>query len=52
MVQVALMKPDIMQKLDEMNIIIQLIVYNHQYTFEATSISISHGLPFQMPQKV
>ena len=40
-----------MQKLDGMNIIIQLIVQNHQNILEATSTTVLHGLPFQMLQK-
>ena len=51
-VHVTLVKPDVMRKLDVMNIIIQLNVQNHQNTFEATSITILHELSFQMLQKV
>ena len=40
------------QKLDLMNIIIQLKVQNHQNAFEATSTTILHGLLFQMLQKM
>ena len=42
----------IMQKLDGMNIIIQRKVQNHQNTFKETSTTVSHGLPFQMLQKM
>ena len=45
-VHVALVKPDVMQKLDVMNIIMQLNVQNHQNTFEATSTTILHWLSF------
>ena len=51
-VHVTLVKPKVMPKLDEMNIIIQLKVQNHQNTFEATSTTIIHGLSFQMLQKI
>ena len=51
MVQVILVKPN-MQKLDGMNIIIQLKVQNHQNTFSATSTTVLHGLSFQMLQKI
>ena len=51
-VYVTLVKPNAMQKLDGMNIIIQLKVHNHQNTFEATSITVLHGLSFQMLQKM
>ena len=51
-VHVALVKPDVMQKLDVMNIIMQLNVQNHQNTFEATSTTILHELSFQMLRKV
>ena len=51
-VYVTLVKPNVMQKLDGMNIIIQLKVHNHQNTFEATSITVLHGLSFQMLQKM
>ena len=51
-VHVTLMKPNVMRKLDGMNIIIQLKVQNHQNTFEATSTTILHGPSFQMLQKM
>ena len=51
-VNVTLVKPNIMQKLDGMNIIIQQKVQNQQNTFEATSTTILHGLSFQMLQKM
>ena len=51
MVHVTLVKPNVMRKLDGMNIIIQLKVQNHQNTFEATSTTILHGPSFQMLQK-
>ena len=51
-VHVTLVKPNVMRKLDGMNIIIQLKVQNHQNTFEATSTTILHELSFQMLQKM
>ena len=51
-VHVTLVKPNVMQMLDGMNIIIQLKVQNHQNTFEITSTTILHGLSFQMFQKL
>ena len=51
MVHVALVKPNVMRKLDGMNIIIQIKVQNRQSIFEATSTTILHGLSFQMLQK-
>ena len=48
-VHVTLVKPNLMQKLDGMNIIIQS---KSQNTFEATSTTILQGLPFQMLQKM
>ena len=51
-VHLTLVKPNVMQKLDGMNIIIQLKVQNHQYTFDVTSTTILHGLSFQMFQKI
>ena len=50
-VQVTLVKPNVMQKWDGMNIVIQLKVKNHQNTFKATSTTILHGLSFQMLQE-
>ena len=49
---VALVKPHVRPKFDEMNIIIELKVQNHQNTFEATSTTILHGPSFQMLQKM
>ena len=51
-VHVTLMKPDVMQKVDGMNKIIQLKVQNHQNTFEETSATVFYGLSFQMLQKI
>ena len=51
-VQVTLVKLNVMQKLDGMNIIIQIKVQTHQNICEATSITILHWLPFQMLQKM
>ena len=51
-VHVTLVKPNVMQKLDGMNIIIQLKVQKHQKTFEATLTTILRGLSFQMLQKM
>ena len=50
-IHITLLKANVKQKLDGMNIIIQLKVQNHQNTFEATSTIILHGLSFQMLQK-
>ena len=50
-VHLTLVKPNVMQKLNGMNIIIQLKVQNHQNTFEAISTTILHWLSFQMLQK-
>ena len=44
MVHVTLLKPNVMRKLDKMNIIIQLKVQNHQDTFEARSTTILHAM--------
>ena len=52
MVHVALVKLNVMWKSNGMNIIIQLKVHNHQNTLKATSTTISHGLYFQMLQKM
>ena len=52
MVHVTLVKPNVMRKLDGMNIIIQLKVQNHQNTFEAASITILHGLSFKCSKKM
>ena len=43
-VHVTLVKPNIMQKLDGMNIIIQLKAQNNQNNFEATSATILYEL--------
>ena len=51
-VHVALVKPNVMWKLDGMNITIQLKVQNHENTFEATSTTLLHGLSIQMLQKM
>ena len=51
MVHVALVKPNVMRKLDGMNIIIQIKVQNHQNIFETTSTTILHGLSFQILRK-
>ena len=42
---VTLVKPSVMQKLDRTNKLIQLKVQNYRNTFEATSTTISYGLP-------
>ena len=39
---VTLVKPNVIQKLDGINIIVQLKVQNHYNTFEATSTTILH----------
>ena len=41
-VYVALVKPSVMQKLDESNIIIQLKVQNHRKPFETISTTVLH----------
>ena len=51
-VHVTLVKRNVMQKFDGINIIIQLKVQNHQDTFDATSTTVLHGLSFQMLQKM
>ena len=50
-VHVALVKPNVMRKLDGMNIIIQIKVQKHQNIFETTSTTILHGLSFQILRK-
>ena len=47
----TLIKPNGKRKLDEINIIIQLKVQNHQNTFKAKSTTILHGLSFKMLKK-
>ena len=42
---VTLVKPSVMQKLDRTNKLIQLKVQNYRNTFEATSTTVSYGLP-------
>ena len=51
LVHVTLVKLNIMQKLDGMNMIIQQNIQNNQNTFDATSTTVLHGLSFQMLQK-
>ena len=52
-VHVTLVKPNVMQRLNGMNvIIIQLKVQNHRNTFETISTTVLHGLLFQMIQKM
>ena len=46
-VHVTLVKPNVMRKLDGINIIIQQKAQNHQNTFQATSTTILDGLSFQ-----
>ena len=50
-VHITLVKPNVIQRLDGMNIIIQLKVQNHHNTFKATSTTILYGVSFQMLQK-
>ena len=52
MVQVTLLKPIVMQKLDGTNIIIQLEAQNHRNIFKATSTTVLFGLSFKIPQKI
>ena len=52
MVHFTLVKPSIMQKLDGMNIIIQVKDQNLQNTFETILITVLHGILFQMLQKM
>ena len=42
MVRITLVKPNVMQKLEELNIITQLKVQNHRKTFEASSTTGLH----------
>ena len=49
---VTLVKPNVMRKLDGVNIIIQLKVQNHQNALEATATTILHGASFQMLEKM
>ena len=51
MIHVTLVKPNVMQKLVGMNIIIQIKVQNHQNTFDVTSTTVLYGLSFLMLQK-
>ena len=51
-VHVILVKPNVRQKLDGMNITSQQKVQNHPNTFEAISATVLHGMSFQMLQKV
>ena len=51
-IHITLLNANVKQKLDGMNLIIQLKVQNHQNTFEATSTTILQGLSFQMLQKM
>ena len=51
-VHVTLVKPNVMQKLDGMNIIIQLKNQNLKDTFETTSTTVLLGLSFQILQKM
>ena len=44
MVHVTLVKPNVTQMLDVINIIIQLNVQNHQNTFKAAPTTLLHGL--------
>ena len=48
----TLAKPNIMQKLDRINMIIQLKVQNDQNTLKGTSTSVLYGMTFQMLQKM
>ena len=50
-VHVTLMNSSVMQKLDGMNIIVQLRVQNHRRTFETISTTVLRGLLFQILQK-
>ena len=51
-VHATLVKLNVMQKLDGINIIIQVKVQNHQNTFESTSTTFLRGLSFQVHQKM
>ena len=51
-VHIIVVKLNVMQKLDGMNIIIQLKIQSHQNTCEPTSTTILNGLSFQMLQKM
>ena len=47
-----LLKPNVMWKLDGMNIIIQRKMQNHQNPFEATSTTVLYEPSIQMLQKM
>ena len=51
-VHMILVRPKVMQKLDGINIIIQLKVQNYQNNFDATSAFALQVLSFQMLQKM
>ena len=51
-VHVTLAKPNVMQKLDVMNKIIELKVQSHRNTFETTLTTVLHGFLFQILQKM
>ena len=50
-VHVTLVKPNVIQMLDGMNMIIHLKVQTHQNVSEATSTTILHGLSLKMLEK-
>ena len=51
-VHMILIKPKVMQKLDGINIIIQLKVQNHQNNSDATSAVALQVMSFQMLRKL
>lgn len=50
-VDITIIKPNTMKRLDRINLIIQPKVQNYQNTFETTSINVLQELSFQMFQK-
>ena len=51
-IHVTLVKPNVIQMLDGMNMIIHVKVQTHQNAFEATSTTILHGLSLKMLEKM
>ena len=52
MVHATLAKTNVMEKLNGMNIVVQLKVQDHQNACEAISTIILHSLSFQIFQKI
>ena len=51
-VHVTLVKPNVMQKLDGMNMIILLKVQSDRKTFKAISTTVLYGMSFQKLKKI